>query len=205
MHISEGVLPPSVLFGGAALGLIGVGMGLKKMQQHEVPLVGLLTAAFFVASLIHVPLGPVSGHLVLNGLVGLIISWACFPSLLVALLLQALFFQYGGITVLGVNTLNMALPALLLSLACRPLIRRNSRLLNGLGAFVAGGGAVLGSGLMVAGCLTLAGEAFIPAAKAVLAAHIPIMLIEGLVAVFAIGFIKRVKPEMLFPHGADNK
>jgi cobalt/nickel transport system permease protein len=50
---------------------------------------------------------------------------------------------------------------------------------------------------MVAGCLTLAGEAFIPAATAVLAAHIPIMAIEGIVAVFAIGFIKRVKPEML--------
>jgi cobalt/nickel transport system permease protein len=199
MHISEGVLPPSLLFGGAALGLLGVGIGLKKMNQHEVPLVGLLTAAFFVGSLIHVPLGPVSGHLVLNGLVGLIIGWACFPALLVALLLQALFFQYGGITVLGVNTVNMALPALLLSLACRPLIRSDQRLLGTLGAFAAGGGAVLGSGLMVAGCLSLAGEAFIPAAQAVLAAHVPVMLIEGIVAVFALGFIKRVKPEMLHP------
>ncbi|NHZ72019.1 MAG: cobalamin biosynthesis protein CbiM, partial [Aquificales bacterium] len=31
-----------------------------------------------------------------------------FPAILVALTLQALLFQFGGFTVLGVNTFNMA-------------------------------------------------------------------------------------------------
>ena len=46
-------------------------------------------------------------HLILNGLLGMLLGWAAFPSIFVALMLQAILFQYGGITVLGVNTFNM--------------------------------------------------------------------------------------------------
>lgn len=33
-----------------------------------------MTAAFFVASLIHVPIGPTSVHLLLNGLLGVVVG-----------------------------------------------------------------------------------------------------------------------------------
>ena len=41
-----------------------------RIREDEIPRVALVTAAFFVASLIHVRVGPTSVHLLLNGLVG---------------------------------------------------------------------------------------------------------------------------------------
>ncbi len=113
MHISEGVLSAPVLVTGAALAATGISVGLKKMDYEKIPQVAVLSAAFFVASLIHVPMGPSSVHLILNGINGLLLGWLCFPSILVALALQAILFQFGGITVLGVNTRTMARPAVI--------------------------------------------------------------------------------------------
>jgi len=197
MHIAEGVLPLPLLGAGAALCLVGAAIGLKRTEQEEIPLVGIMAAAFFVASLIHVPLGPTSVHLLLLGPVGLLTGWAAFPAILIALLLQAMFFQYGGLTVLGVNTCIMALPALLAFLVCAPLVRSTPRGAATMGAFVAGAGAILTAGAFTAGVLALAGEAFIPAAQTVLAAHLPVAGIEGMITVAVIGFIRKVKPEML--------
>ena len=113
MHISEGILSAPVLISGVALTAAGTAIGLKKLDYDRIMSVAILAATFFVASLIHVPLGPGSVHLVLNGLLGVVLGWASFPAILTALLLQAIFFQYGGLVVLGVNTFNMAAPALL--------------------------------------------------------------------------------------------
>ncbi len=74
MHISEGVLTPGILMGGALLAAAGVAAGLKKTDRKDIPFMGILTAAFFVASLVHIPIGPFSAHLVLNGLLGLILG-----------------------------------------------------------------------------------------------------------------------------------
>ena len=79
-------------------------MALKKLRNEDIPKVGVLSAGFFVAGLIHVPIGFASVHLVLNGLVGIILGWLSFPAIFVGLLLQSIMFQYGGITALGVNT-----------------------------------------------------------------------------------------------------
>ncbi len=125
MHISEGVLSPAVLAGGAALAAAGTAIGLKKMDYEAIPRVAILSAAFFVATLIHVPVGPVGLHLVLNGLMGLLLGWLAVPAILIALFLQALLFQFGGLTVLGVNTVTMALPAVICFYVFRPFLRRH--------------------------------------------------------------------------------
>lgn len=196
MHISEGILSAPVLASGAALALAGTAVGLKRMDQYEVPKVAVLTAAFFVATLVHVPLGPASIHLLLNGLVGLILGWACFPAILVALLLQAVFFQYGGVTVLGVNTVIMALPALICSMLFSRLLKKNTKV-SSLAAFLAGSLSILGSGLLAAFCLALSGQAFLPAAQAFLVAHVPLGLVEGFVTAIVVGFLLKVRPEIL--------
>jgi cobalt/nickel transport system permease protein len=196
MHVSEGILTAPVLLGGAGVALAGTAIGLKSMSQQEVPQVAVLTATFFVASLVHVPLGPASVHLVLNGLLGLILGWACFPAILVALLLQAIFFQYGGLSVLGVNTLIMALPALLCFLAFAPLLKRKGNL-STLAGFLTGSLSILGSAVLLALCLSCSKEAFIPAAKTLLAAHVPVMLLEGLLSAIIVRFLLRTKPEIL--------
>ena len=191
-------MSPAVLIGGAALATAGVAAGLKHLDQKEIPAMGILSAAFFVASLIHVPVGPVSVHLVLNGLIGLILGLKAFPVILVGVALQALLFQFGGLTTLGVNTLNMALPAVIcyyvFGWGLKPDTGRPVFL---FAAFASGFGAVLMAGIMVAFALYLTGEAFLPAAKLVVAAHLPVMLIEGLLTAACALFLRKVRPEVL--------
>jgi cobalt/nickel transport system permease protein len=198
MHISEGVLSPAVLMGCAAATTAGVAIGLKKIDYEEIPAMGILSAAFFVASLVHVPIGPASVHLVLNGLVGFILGWKAFPVILVGLALQALLFQFGGITTLGVNTLNMAFPAVM----CYYLFGRKTGLRAGkstlvFAAFLAGFSAVFCAGILVGLSLYLTGEAFLPAAKLVVAAHLPVMVLEGILTSVCVLFLKKVRPEVL--------
>jgi len=197
MHISEGVLSAPVLVTGAAIAVTGISVGLKKMDYEKIPEAAVLSAAFFVASLIHVPLGPSSVHLVLNGINGLLLGWLCFPSILVALALQAILFQFGGITVLGVNTVIMALPGLIVYYLFGSLIKGKNRLLSLASAFAGGCFSVLLSGILVAGALLSTGESFILAAKLILLAHLPVMIIEGIITLFCVAFLKKVKPEIL--------
>ena len=188
MHISEGVLSPGVLIAGAALTTAGVAVGLKNLDYEEIPSIGILSAAFFVASLVHVPIGPSSVHLILNGLLGLILGWKAFPAILISLALQALLFQFGGITTLGVNTLNMALPAVISHYFFGWGMRIGAKQFIFAGtAFAAGACAILVSSLFVGFSLYLTGEAFLPAAKLVVLAHFPVMIIEDPVVIVSSG------------------
>ena len=133
MHISEGVLSGPVLASGAVLAMAGTAIGLKKIDYDRIVHVAILASAFFVASLIHVNVGPASVHLILNGIVGLLLGFAAIPAILTALLLQSVFFQYGGLTALGVNVVVMAAPAVLVHYLFLPLLGKSSTL-----TFVAG-------------------------------------------------------------------
>jgi cobalt/nickel transport system permease protein len=197
MHISEGILSTPVLAAGAALTVGGIALGLKKMNYEKVPEVAVLSSAFFVASLIHVPVGPSSVHLVLNGLVGVLLGWMAFPSILVALALQALLFQFGGFTVLGVNTFNMAAPAVASYYLFNLLVRSGNQAVSAVAAFLAGALGVGGGTFLIALCLVSTGEEFMSVARLVFLAHLPVMVIEGIITAFCILFLKKVKPEIL--------
>ena len=193
MHIAEGVLSPAVLGGGAVLALAGTAQGLRRLEYDRLVAVGILSAAFFVASLIHVPVGLASAHLVLNGLVGVLLGWAAFPSILVALL-----FQFGGITVLGVNTFTMGFAAV----ASWYVFRAVCRLCPGMGgvragAFMGGALGVALAAVLTALALAFTDEGFWLAAQLLLLAHLPVMLAEGLITMFTVSFIMRVRPELL--------
>ncbi len=196
MHIVDGALSAPVLIGGGILAAAGVAQGLRTLTLERIPAAGILSATFFVAALVHVPIGPSSVHLIMNGLAGLVLGWAAFPALFVGLLLQSVFFGFGGLTVLGINTLNIALPAVLVGL----LFRRAAMSADGRVAALAGLGAgslaILLTALMVAAALWLSGDAFVPIAKLVVLTHLPVALIEGLVCAAAVHLISRVKPEL---------
>lgn len=199
MHISEGVLQVPVLIGFGAVAAIGTGIGLKRLDFDSIMHVALLTATFFVASLIHVPLGPSSIHLVLNGLLGLILGWAAFPAILVALFLQALFFQFGGFTVLGVNTVTMALPAVLVFYLFGSLIRKEGKIRT-IAAFCSGFFSILFAAILVALALYLSDRGFLHSALLFFAAQIPLMCIEGCITMFTILFLFKVHPEIFSSH-----
>lgn len=197
MHISEGILTWPVLASGAAFAIAGTGIGLKKLKAEDIPKTAILSAAFFVASLIHVPVGPSSAHLILNGIVGILLGWAAFPAIMVALSLQALFFQYGGITTLGVNTVLMALPAVLCHLFFYPFILRKNQFLSLAAGFSGGAFSVFLSGIIMAAFLVFAQREFLEVSLLVIGVHIPVMIIEGIITMFCIGFLKKVQPSLM--------
>ena len=64
----------------------------RHFRDEDVPQTALLAAAFFIASQIHVRVGPSSAHLLLNGLVGVILGRRAVLAILVGLALQAILF-----------------------------------------------------------------------------------------------------------------
>ena len=197
MHISEGILATPILIAGGAASVAGLGFGLKRLDQERIVPAAMLSALFFLASLVHVPLGPGNVHLVLNGLTGLMLGWVAFPVIFVALCLQAVLFQFGGLSTLGVNTLSMAGPAVLCAWLFRPLLRSSKPMQMAVGAFLTGFCALALSGLIMSAGLALSGEAFVPLAGVIMLAHLPLMLVEGIISVALVNFLYRVKPEVL--------
>lgn len=197
MHISEGILPAWTLGSGALLALSGLYIGFKRLTPQKMPETALLTAGFFVASLIHVPIGPSSAHLLLNGLVGIILEWRAMPAIFIALSLQAVLFQFGGLTTLGVNCVTMGLPAIAAFLACSRFISADHPTRSAISGGIGAGLAVLASGILTALFLSTAGEGFFLASKLLLTAHMLIAAIEGIVTGFIIKGLLKIKPEVL--------
>lgn len=196
MHISEGILSGPVLAAGVAMAAAGVGVGFKRMDFEKIPQSAILSAAFFVASLIHVPIGPSSVHLILNGIVGLMLGWGAFPAIFVALLLQGMIFQFGGLTTLGVNTVIMALPAVVSYLLFARVAVGESKAALPF-AFACGFSSVLFSALVMSASLIFTEENFLEVAGMVVVAHLPVMVIEGVVTAFCVGFLKKVQPSLI--------
>jgi cobalt/nickel transport system permease protein len=193
MHISEGILSGSVLATGGVLAASGTIIGLRNMKGEDFVKVSLLSSSFFVASLIHVPIGPSSAHLVLNGLCGIILGWKSFPAILVSLFLQAILFQFGGLTTLGVNTCNMAIPAVISYYLFRPLIKKNLFLTGFLSGFF----SILLSCLFVSLSLISTNKYFLNIAKTITLVHLPIAFIEGIITGFILTFLKKTKSEII--------
>lgn len=197
MHVADGVLSVPVLVGATALAGLGLAVGLRNLDADEVPRVGMTAALFFVGSLVHVPVGVSSAHLVLSGLVGLVLGWRTFPALLAALLLQVLLFGFGGVSVLGANLLVFGAPAVAVhALARRALRRDRPGRLPWVAALVGAGGVAL-SGLVLAALLGLSGRELRPAAALVFGAHLPVLVAEAFVSVAAVAAIARARPELL--------
>lgn len=197
MHISDGILSGPVLaagFGGAA---VLAAITMRRMDMEEIPKVSVITAVFFVASLIHVPLGPSSVHLILNGLVGIVLGMRAFPAIMLGIILQAILFGHGGVSVIGVNTVMMGGGGLLAYGVWQ--LRHYFSFMHKETVFgtLAGGTGVLVSGLILSLALLTTGEEFAATAGLVLAAHVPIIIIEMIVAGSCAGFLMRVKPQLL--------
>lgn len=198
MHISDGVLSPQVWVSGYVItGGLTAYILAKKTEVSDIPKVSVVTSAIFVASLIHVPVGPTSVHLVLSGLAGITLGWSAFPAIFVALILQAFLFQHGGITTIGINTVNIGLPALaaygVFLLGARSTIKRKYTIFGGL----AGGTAIVLGIALLSLCLLSTGEYLKYVVPYAIVANLPVVAIEAiLVGAFA-GFMARVRPQLL--------
>jgi cobalt/nickel transport system permease protein len=202
-HIPDGVLSVPVLIGGGAIAAAGLAVAMRRLDETTIPRTAILASVFFAASLVAVPVGPSSVHLLLSGLMGLVLGVLTIPAVFVGLLLQSVLFGFGGLTTLGINTVNIALPGVLLGALFSPLVARSSVTMATLLAAICGALAVALAGTGVALALVLSASEFVPSAKILLVTYLPLMVAEALITGFAIAFLKRVKPEMLASVGVE--
>jgi cobalt/nickel transport system permease protein len=196
-HIPDGILSLPILAVGTLAGVGGLAMGVRQLGDRDIPKTALMASVFFIASSLAFPLGPTSVHLMLGGLIGLLLGWRAFPAIFAGLLLQALLFGFGGLTTLGVDLVNMALPGVLLAFAARPIINVEK---PGRTAVVAGAVAalsVIATAVLVSVEITLSEPAFAPAAGLMAATYLPLAGIEAVVTGFIALYLMKVKPEMI--------
>ncbi len=209
MHIPDGLLPLPVTFAGmgaasAAAWLSLYKIGQRKDPREDIPRASLLTAAFFTASLVHIPVPPASVHLMLNGLLGALLGWFAFPAILLGLFFQAVMFGHGGFLTLGINSVIIGCPAIvgyhLFRLRRRGIPSPRKTLLC---AFLAGFFTVLLStvlfALVVIGNISpdMSAKAEKTALMVLMISYAPVALIEGVVTALVVSFLQRVKPDTL--------
>jgi cobalt/nickel transport system permease protein len=112
VHISDSILDAWCWGGGLVAAALLAVIGAWRIRDEEIPRVALLTAAYFVASAIHLPVWPTSIHLLLNGLVGILLGWRACLAIPIGVLLQYLLIQHGGFYTVGVNSVVQIVPAL---------------------------------------------------------------------------------------------
>jgi ABC-type Co2+ transport system permease subunit len=272
VHISDAILQITWLVGGFVVAGVFAVIAAWRVRDEEIPQIALLTAAFFVASSIHIRVGPTSWHLLFNGLVGVILGRRAGLAIPIGLLLQYFLLAHGGFFTLGINTCILLLPALLASgifnaLCTAPWLRRRwfraamvgvstlvwtlsvvysiamlvtNHLLTSREPYLGTAEALTFHPLTIGGALIVAaiavwlegrlktapefalglliGELTVLAtialnyivlvyggdqvdwtltARVMLVLHLPIAVLEGIVLGFLVGFLARVKPDML--------
>jgi cobalt/nickel transport system permease protein len=198
VHLSDGALATPWLVGGFIGAAILLAVASWRLSDNWVPRIGVLTAAFFIGSTIHIKLAilPTSVHLILNGLVGVVLGRRAPLAITVGLALQYLLLAHGGLSTLGINTCIVGVPAVLAGLLF-PLLRRAGLPPFLLGCLL-GAGAAAGSVVLNFLALFLGGkEDWEMLARLVLVAHIPVVIVEAILLGVVVRYLERVKPEIL--------
>lgn len=205
VHIADNYLALPWLAGGFAGMVVLVGVALYGLREEQLPRLALLTACFFIASLIHPPLftANLRVHLLLTGVMGILLGRTAPLAITLGLLLQALLFAHGGLTTLGVNTCVMALPACAAGLAFQGLARTpffakpsyRWAVAGGLGAAAVLLSVTLFFVVLRWGSIEPQDLAFVAWFAFVL--HLPLAVLEGVITAFLVDFLYRVRPAML--------
>ena len=210
MHIPDGIPPVPVTAAGYAVTAVATWYSIRKINQKEnpredVPKASLLTAAFFVASWIHIPVPPTSVHLVLNGLLGTVLGYFAFPAILIGLFFQAVMFQHGGLTTLGINAVIMGIPATIAHyiFRLRKPSNRESRTKTAVFGFLSGAAALgISVALFVVILMTsMPADIDVATERAAIytlaIAHLPLIAMEGIITSMLTVFLQRVRPKVL--------
>lgn len=196
MHIADGIVSGPVIIAGFAGMAVLAAATMRNIEMEEIPKLSVATAVFFVASFIHIPFVVASVHLILNGLIGMILGKRAFVAIMLGIVLQS-FFGFGGVTVIGVNSVMMGGGALLAygvwQLRHYVSIPKKEVVFGTL----AGALAIFFSGCILALALATTGEAFLASAKLVLEYHVFLMVLEGAVTGACAGFLAKTKPDLL--------
>ncbi len=199
MHISEGILNIAACSGGYTLAAALTAYSLKKTDNDEIPAIAVMGAAFFTASLIHFKVGVTSVHLTLLGLTAVILGKSSPLAILAGMFFQAVMFQHGGISTLGVNSVVMMLPALIIQQLFRMLtIRKQEKLLYvsvvaGILTFL----SVICATILVVLILLFSGQELAGIAVFFSISNSVLALVEGVLSGIILYRLLKIKPEMI--------
>ncbi|MCG3660667.1 cobalt transporter CbiM [Aliarcobacter butzleri] len=195
MHISDGIISIEVATVSAVATLAFCVYSFKNLTNEKIALVASMSALFFVTSFIHIPFGVTQIHLMLIGFIGIFLGSLAFISIAIALILQALLLGFGGISSLGANILVMALPAYLVYLIFKLEILK--KLNEKVKFFLVGFLGVFISSLLLFTVLVFSKDEYLAVAYSIIAVNIPTMILEGIVTMFLLLYIKKSMPKLL--------
>jgi cobalt/nickel transport system permease protein len=206
MHIPDGFLDAKtwITLDAAAVGGIGfaVRQARRAMDEKKIPIMGVMAAFIFAAQMLNFPvLGGTSGHL-LGGVMAAVLlgPWMGAIVITAVLIIQALFFQDGGLLVLGGNVFNMAIVGAMGGYVVYAAIRRLSSSKSGIltAVFVAAWLSVLAAAGATAAELVISGTTVAAIAlPAMLIVHAVIGLGEAIITTAVIGFVLQVRPDLV--------
>ncbi|MFA5525157.1 MAG: CbiM family transporter [Tissierellales bacterium] len=197
MHLADGVLSTPVIIAtfGASIGALAI--AAKGIEEEEIPKISLMSATFFAASLISIPVPPTSVHPLLCGLIGIILGKRTALAFFPALLLQALLFKHGGITSLGADTIMLFIPVYISYLLYNKLPIKKPLIRAGLVGVV----SVIMTVIILIILLALTDQRFaqgdFSVVKIAIVGHLPILIGESIITGFAVQFIEKNKPNWI--------
>ena len=202
MHIPDGVLDIKIIAGSLPAAVALTALALKKADRDDIPRLAVMGAFFFVSSLIHFKVGITSVHLTFIGLMGIILGIPSTLAILTGLFFQAVMFQHGGISTLGVNTVIFGLPALLVYSAFLPLAKRwkNRPMYLSLAGGILAGLTIVPAAMLILVIIRFSGDEFTGIAFVFSAAHGMLALVEGVITFFILRRLLKIKPEMLYAY-----
>ncbi|BAK74304.1 MAG: cobalt transporter CbiM [Arcobacter sp.] len=195
MHISDGIISIEVSSITAIAAVAFCAYSFKKLTNEKIALVAAMSALFFVTSFIHIPFGPTQIHLMLIGFIGIFLGSLAFISISIALILQALLLGFGGLTSLGANIIIMAMPAYLVYLIFKLdfLKKLNEKIRFFLVGFI----GVFFSTITLFLVLVFSKDEYLAVGYSIIAVNIPTMILEGIVTLFLLLYIKKAMPSLL--------
>jgi cobalt/nickel transport system permease protein len=209
LHIPDGYLSLPVTAVTWILTIGFVGLALKKVQDsyqdRTVALMGVCAAFIFAAQMINFQIpGGTSGHLLGGTLAGAMLGpWAGTLVMVAVFIVQSVFFQDGGLTVLGANILNMGIigtfGGYFLYRMVRQMVGQHHWRGMAVGIAVAAWCSVMVAALVCALQIALSGTVTLPVATAAMAFwHVLIGIGEALISVATASFVWRTRPDLFF-------
>jgi len=209
MHMPDGYMNIATAVGGAAVAAGGIWASLretgKRLAEKQIPMAGLTAAFVFAVQMLNFPVAAgTSGHLLGGALAAILLGpWMGALVVTVVVVVQALLFADGGIVVLGLNVLNMALVTALVGwLAFRSLMRMLPKTTGGAIAatMVAGFLGVLASSFVFVIEYAIGGQggaSLSTVFAAMTGVHALIGIGEGLISGIAVGAVLAVRPDLV--------
>lgn len=207
LHIPDGFMDgPVSIFGYIVSGLV-LGLALRKVNTQlgdkAAPLMGVLAAFIFAGQMINFPVaGGTSGHLVGGAMAAILLGpWAAIIAVSAVVVVQALVFQDGGIAVMGLNVLNMAIVSVAVAYPVYKIgiavVGNNPGARLGV-AFAAAWLSVMAAALTTSLQLAISGTSDLDVVlPAMLGVHTLIGIGEGLITAAAVAFVQSTRPDLI--------